>query len=82
MTSMIIGNYLQKIRRNTFDFLSTLDTDKKVFYVVDIPELGLTERQCDVNGKILNFKNFNFVLKKPNSKIVLLRKKNIKKFNE
>jgi len=72
--------------RNTFDFLSTLDTDKKVFYVVDIPELGLTERQCDVNGKILNFKNFNFLLKKPNFKNCFVKEKEYlkrsKRFND
>ena len=72
--------------RNTFDFLSNLETEKKVFYVVDIPELGLTERQCDVNGKTLTFKNFNFILKKPNFKNCFVKEKEYlsrsKRFND
>ena len=72
--------------RNTFDFLSNLETEKKVFYVVDIPELGLTERQCDVNGRILTFKNFNFILKKPNFKNCFVKEKEYlsrsKRFND
>ena len=72
--------------RNTFDFLSNLETEKKVFYVVDIPELGLTERQCDVNGKTLTFKNFSFILKKPNFKNCFVKEKEYlsrsKRFND
>ncbi len=72
--------------RNTFNFLSTLEVEKKVFYIVDIPELGLTERQCDVNGKILSFKNFNFILKKPNFKNCFVKEKEYlvrsKRFND
>ncbi len=72
--------------RNTFDFLSNLEIEKKVFYVIDIPELGLTERQCDVNGRILTFKNFNFILKKPNFKNCFVKEKEYlsrsKRFND
>ena len=72
--------------RNTFDFLSTLEVNKGVFYVIDIPELGLTERQCDVNGKKLSFKNFSVVLKKPNFKNCFVKEKEYlsrsKRFND
>ena len=72
--------------RNTFNFLSTLGVNKKVFYVIDIPELGLTERQCDVNGKKVNFKNFSLVLKKPNFKNCFVKEKEYlsrsKRFND
>ncbi len=61
--------------RNTFSILSALGPEKKIFYIIDIPELGLTERQCDVNGKTLNFANYDFILKKPNFKNCFVKEK-------
>ncbi len=61
--------------RNTFTSLSTLGPEKKIFYIVDIPELGLTERQCDVYGKIFSFDNNDFILKKPNFKKCFVKEK-------
>ena len=49
----------------TFHKLSELGENKKIIYIIDIPELGVSERSCDIEGKKISFLGKIFWLRKP-----------------
>ena len=59
----------------TFHRLSELGKDKNIFYIIDIPELGASERLCDLEGKKISFFGKSFWLKKPKTKECFVSKK-------
>ncbi len=70
----------------TFQRLSQLGKNKNILYIIDIPELGVSERLCDLEGKKIKFLGKNFWLKKPQIKECFVSKKEYfirsKRYNE
>ena len=68
----------------TFVF-SQLGKNKNILYIIDIPELGVSERLCDLEGKKIKFRE-NFWPKKPQIKECFVSKKEYfirsKRYNE
>ena len=59
----------------TFQSLSQLGKNKNILYIIDIPELGASERLCDLEGKKISFLGKNYWLKKPQTKECFVSKK-------
>ena len=52
--------------RNTLEKLTALH-NKKVIFVIDIPELGLEPRLCDPAGKTISLFGFNILARAPST---------------
>ena len=52
----------------TFQKLSQLGENKKIIYIIDIPELGVSDRSCDLDGKKISFFGRIFWLRNPQIK--------------